>query len=296
MRRAVLLVCALLGALLIAAQPALLGPAIAHPAGQTSADVHATTDERADAPVDDPEGDPADDPGDRVDEPTETLGELEPLLGRSGDPSGPDGERGPALPSPGERLRSGDVAAGLLTRQVPVSGSGEFDVVGGSTAAPDDEADRQVTLSIEVEQDLHIDAERFGEFVLRTLNDERSWPGTMSVSFARTDTDPDFRVLLATPETVDAECDPLPTGGEYSCATGSAAVLNAMRWTEAVEPYQEPGASLTDYRRYLVNHEVGHLLGHDHVECPEAGEPAPVMQQQSISLGECEPNGWVVPD
>ena len=163
-------------------------------------------------------------------------------------------------------------------------------------AAPDDEADRQVTLSIEVEQDLHIDAERFGEFVLRTLNDERSWPGTMSVSFARTDTDPDFRVLLATPETVDAECDPLPTGGEYSCATGSAAVLNAMRWTEAVEPYQEPGASLTDYRRYLVNHEVGHLLGHDHVECPEAGEPAPVMQQQSISLGECEPNGWVVPD
>lgn len=282
MRRAILLVCALLGAALIAAPPALPGAAIADDPGTR------TNFESADGP-----DDPADAPGDEA---ADDSGEPVPLLGLFGDPSGPDGERGPALPPPEQRLRSGDVNAGLVTREVPESGSGEFVVVAGDQEAPDDDADKQITLSIEVERNLHIDPERFGEFVLRTLNDDRSWPGENSVSFARTDTDPDYRVMLATPQTVDAECDPLDTGGEYSCATGSAAVLNAMRWTEGVAEYRESEATLTDYRRYLVNHEVGHLLGYGHVGCPAEGEPAPVMKQQSISVGQCEPNGWVVPD
>jgi len=151
-------------------------------------------------------------------------------------------------------------------------------------------------VSIEVEHDLAIDIERFAEFVLVTLNDERSWPGEMSVSFGRTDTDPDLRILLATPETVDALCAPLATGGELSCATEGSAVLNALRWTEGSRTFTEARAGLTDYRRYLLNHEVGHLLGHSHVSCPADGEPAPVMVQQSISLEGCQPNGWVVTD
>ena len=214
----------------------------------------------------------------------------------TGAPAGPDGVYGPSIPAPEERLRPGDAGAGLLARQVPATGPGEFEMLPGHVEPPDPDAELALLLSIEIEQDLPIDAERFAEFVLTTLNDERGWPGQMSVSFGRTDADPDLRLLLATPGTVDAECDPLPTGGEYSCAIGDTAVLNALRWTEGAEPFTEAGAGLTEYRRYLLNHEVGHLLGHGHVACPAEGEPAPVMVQQSISLEGCEPNGWVLPD
>ena len=44
----------------------------------------------------------------------------------------------------------------------------------------------------------------------------------------------------------------------------------------------------------LTTHEVGHLLGRRHpdVQCPEPGQPAPVMAQQSTELGACQPNPW----
>ena len=46
------------------------------------------------------------------------------------------------------------------------------------------------------------------------------------------------------------------------------------------------------HRSYLVNHEVGHYLGQGHVGCPQPGNKAPVMMQQSIDLGGCVRNAW----
>lgn len=70
--------------------------------------------------------------------------------------------------------------------------------------------------------------------------------------------------------------------------------LNRARWTGALP--NGSGMSLRNYRRYLVNHEVGHALGASHVKCERArdGSPvtSPVMLQQTKGTCGCVPSPW----
>lgn len=200
----------------------------------------------------------------------------------------------PPTPPPLTPEQEADIAAGVLSHDVPVSGSGELLVVPGSSEAPDGAAP-VMTVRVEVEEDLAIEGEAFAAFVMDTLNDPRGWGADGSVRFARTDGEADIRVVLATPSTVDEMCAPLATNGRWSCGRYGHAALNAERWVFGADAWTEGGGTLADYRHYLVNHEVGHLLGHPHERCPELGALAPVMVQQSISLDGCAPNGWPHP-
>ncbi len=126
------------------------------------------------------------------------------------------------------------------------------------------------------------------------LADYRSWISGVDVRFRRTDLPgPDtLQILVATPATVDRNCAPLRTNGRFSCRKGNNVYINLNRWTSATDAWT---ASLAEYRAYVINHEVGHFLGFGHVSCPGAGQPAPVMQQQTKSLQGCAPNGWPHP-
>ncbi|KQY25539.1 hypothetical protein ASD16_02730 [Cellulomonas sp. Root485] len=192
-----------------------------------------------------------------------------------------------ALP-PG--LTAQDVAAGLLSPEVVESAAGTFSAVPGTDPGPGTGAVR--TVRVEVEDGLLVDGPAFAATVMATLNDARGWGADGSVSFARTDGDAELRVILASPATVDDLCAPLDTGGEVSCGTNGRAVLNLRRWVQATQEY---GADKSGYRQYLVNHEVGHLLGHRHERCPGAGQPAPLMQQQSYKAAPCTPSSWPFP-
>ena len=123
----------------------------------------------------------------------------------------------------------------------------------------------------------------------RILADPRSWIADGVTGFRRTTGAPDFTVIVASPDTVDAMCAPLRTAGYLSCRNESQIILNVDRWTTAME-WWEDGVDV--YREYLVNHEVGHFLGHHHVGCPGEGIVAPVMMQQTKGLGACVANGW----
>lgn len=98
-----------------------------------------------------------------------------------------------------------------------------------------------------------------------------------------------FRVALASRALTDRLCAPLATVGLYSCFQGGRSVLNFWRWKNGADAY---ASHLHRYRIYMINHEVGHALGHGHAVCPATGRRAPLMMQQTISIGACRPNPW----
>ena len=178
-------------------------------------------------------------------------------------------------------------AAPTTTVAIPRSASGRLVAVPG-TAGPSGPGTR-LTDRLEIEAGLPLDSAAVAAQVQRTLTDPRGWQPIEHVAFVRTAGPASFDLIIASPALVDRLCYPLDTIGELSCRNGDRVILNAKRWATAVPWYR---GHLDDYRAYLVNHEVGHRLGHGHVGCPAPGAPAPVMVQQSKSLYGCTPNPW----
>jgi hypothetical protein len=193
---------------------------------------------------------------------------------------------------PHSSLSSDDQLAGLRSTKVPWRGGGKLRVVPGHSSAPG--KGRIYTVRVEVETGLDIDRPAFAKFVLATLNDKRSWTEHGRRRFARTDdSSPDIRVVLASPATSAAICLPLHTFGKLSCRSGAnAAVLTDYRWVKAIPEYS---GDHDGYRHYVINHEVGHVLGHSHEYCAGKGKLAPLMMQQTKGLKGCRPNPWPHP-
>ena len=151
-----------------------------------------------------------------------------------------------------------------------------------------------IKFSVEVDDALadQVDRADLVGFVIETLSDERSWIGR-GAGFRLVDDGGLFTIIVATPARTDQLCRPLQTNGRFSCARNGWIAINSDRWFGATDSWP---ADLETYRRYLINHEIGHyILGASHAKCPGAGQPAPVMMQQTKGLGGCIANGWVDP-
>ncbi len=132
--------------------------------------------------------------------------------------------------------------------------------------------------------------ESFASSVASTYADPRGWNLGGSIAFRRVSSGGDFTLWLAAAGRVPgfgAPCD-----ATYSCTVGRNVIINETRWLTGSPAWNATGASLADYRRMVANHETGHWLGFHHEFCGGPGQPAPVMQQQSISMQGCRPNAW----
>lgn len=206
-------------------------------------------------------------------------------------PTGTDGaDPGEAASRPAEKTAEKKTKKKV---SIPEHGSGRFvraDVDGPKVG----DGGRLLRYAVEVEKDLPYEADETAREIQTTLSDPRSWigGGDWRLELVSDPDRADFTVFLATPDTVDRFCWPLRTYGRVSCQAGNRVVLNAWRWAHASDAY---GSDVGAYRQYLVNHEVGHRLGHNHVGCPGKGKRAPVMMQQTKGVGACEANPWPAP-
>ena len=126
----------------------------------------------------------------------------------------------------------------------------------------------------------------FGRAVEQTLLDERGWRRA-GISFCWSDGPPDIVITLASPAKVDELCYPIATHGEVSCAIDGRVAINEKRWRNATPAWDD----IEDYRRYVINHEVGHALGMPHRHKCTKGGRAPLMMQQSRNKKRCEAPG-----
>jgi hypothetical protein len=136
----------------------------------------------------------------------------------------------------------------------------------------------------------------FAEFkrqAAETLNDARGWIRA-GVSFQEVASGGNFTLWLAQRDTV-AGFSPSICSNNWSCSVGRNVIINDMNWANTTASWRGANASLRDYRHMVINHEVGHFLGHGHINSgcySNPGPPAPVMQQQSMDLRSCAPNPW----
>ncbi len=182
-----------------------------------------------------------------------------------------------------------------------LTATGRFKPVGSDAKAPGH--GKLLRYRVDIEEGLPLDGKLFAEAVHKTLNDDRSWAHGGQRTFQRVASGPaDFVITLASPGTTAKWCAKSgldTTEDNVSCdsAATDRVMINAYRWAQGAKTYGRD--KMLAYRQMLINHEVGHRLGHNHEICSRQGALAPVMMQQTKFLTTdgvtCRPNSWPFP-
>ena len=128
----------------------------------------------------------------------------------------------------------------------------------------------------------------FASEVARIYADPRGWSLGGKINFVPVASGCTFTVWLSAASLVPS-FDVAACSDYYSCTVGRNVIINFDRWQGATASWT---LGVTNYHSMVVNHETGHWLGLGHRYCPGPGQPAPVMQQQSISLQGCTATPW----
>ncbi|MFI5767886.1 DUF3152 domain-containing protein [Streptomyces sp. NPDC051658] len=218
---------------------------------------------------------------------------------------GPEGRRGRlfavvvtaalicAVATLGPRWSSGaDGKASTPSASGSSPATGTFTVARAGAPDPGKGKGRARAYRVEVEDGSGVDPDRAAAEIARILAAPRGWSHHGEHTFRRVSEGPAGLVIrIATPATTDALCGKggLDTHGEVNCRVGTDVMVNLKRWQQGSPEFHGP---LAEYRALIINHEVGHWLGHGHETCPGKGRPAPAMMQQIYGLKGCVSNAW----
>ena len=148
-----------------------------------------------------------------------------------------------------------------------------------------------------------VDGKEVADFIDSVLQDKRGW-ARLGYRFQRISRQQGialrrtrenwkrvFHLRVSKATTVEEECG----FSDLSCADLSKNLIlfNVDRWLQGAEA---SGLELIPYRHYLVQHEIGHLLGRGHAVCKGAGQLRPIMTQATIANDTCQANMWPLSD
>lgn len=117
------------------------------------------------------------------------------------------------------------------------------------------------------------------------LKHPKSW--AVDFKFTENPEQAELKIYLTSNEFIRNHCG-FKTGLSCAMPGEGVAFINSYRWHNGSK---HSGMYLKDYRTYVVNHEVGHLLGLKH-GTPVKDEPCPVMHQQTLGLQGSLPNPY----
>ena len=141
---------------------------------------------------------------------------------------------------------------------------------------------KQLKYKVSIDQDIKRNLKNFKNIIDKILSNKKSWPH----KFIQNDYNYDFQIILTPAKKIKKICDfkGLSCTDMYS----NIIYINNYRWTKGSKPSK---LSLNDYRIYLINHEVGHILGIGHTN-PIKNQKVSVMVQQTLGIGDSKPNPW----
>ena len=148
---------------------------------------------------------------------------------------------------------------------------------------------KRITYDVVVDPDVDFPLTDFARDVAICLADPNGWE-SKGYRFVQVKSNAHVHIHLSSIKGLkEAGCD-----HTLSCAElgGREMRINENRWRHGAK---KSGQDLNGYRQYVISHEMGHILGFDHVKCPGKGVPVPVMTQQTISIGKCVPNTAITP-
>ena len=155
-----------------------------------------------------------------------------------------------------------------------------------------------ITYFITKERGLKYSLEKFRKQVTRIIKSPSFWEN-FKFKKSKTLRDADIIIQLTSNKTIERHC---PEIKGLSCASAKDDItyINYDRWTKGSKSSK---LKLNKYRKYLIQHEVGHLLlfhlnkfyDHHYPEniCDSDIKNAPIMMQQTNGIGKCKPNSVI---
>lgn len=142
--------------------------------------------------------------------------------------------------------------------------------------------------SVYFDENLRLRRDPIIQKIILVLEDKRGWRRLgYNFRYSPSRSVVDFEIHFVEQSYIERVCH--FTGLSCADLRDNKIYINVNRWRRGSK---RSLLDLDSYRTYVINHEIGHILGRGHNKPGRKGSKVSVMVQQTLGIGECKPNPW----